>query len=100
MVARIWRTQIDETRADDYRRFAQQKSLPMFRDQRGFIGVLIAADRGERAVITLWRDIACAQALDQSETYKSTVAEIEASGFLHGESSVEVFELEGFFLED
>jgi hypothetical protein len=67
MVARIWRTQIDETRADEYRR---------------------------------WRDIASAQRLDQSETYKSTVAEIEATGFLRGESSIEVFELEGFFLED
>ena len=100
MIARIWRTQIDETRADDYRRFAHVKSLPMFRAQPGFVGVLFAANLAERAVITLWRDIASAQRLDQSETYKSTVAEIEATGFLRGESSVEVLELEGFFLED
>jgi heme-degrading monooxygenase HmoA len=100
MIARIWRTQIDETRADDYRRFARVKSLPMFREQPGFVGVLFAANLAERTVITLWRDIASAQRLDQSETYKSTVAEIEATGFLRGESSVEVLELEGFFVED
>jgi heme-degrading monooxygenase HmoA len=100
MVARIWRTQIDETRADDYRRFADQKSLPMFREQPGFAGVLFAANLTERAVITLWHDIASAQRLDQSETYKSTVAEIEATGFLRGASTIEVFELEGFFIED
>jgi hypothetical protein len=100
MIARIWRTQIDQTRADDYRRFARVKSLPMFREQPGFVGVLFAANLAERTVITLWRDIASAQRLDQSETYKSTVAEIEATGFLRGESSVEVLELEGFFVED
>jgi heme-degrading monooxygenase HmoA len=100
MVARIWRTRIDETRADDYRRFAEAKSLPMFREQPGFVGVLFAANLAERAVITLWRDIDSARRLDQSETYKRTVAEIEATGFLRGESSVEVLELEGFFLED
>jgi heme-degrading monooxygenase HmoA len=100
MVARIWRTQIDVTRADDYRRFAHSKSLPMFREQQGFAGVLFAASGAERAVITLWQDIASAERLDRSDTYKSTVAEIEATGFLRGESTVEVFELEGFFLED
>jgi hypothetical protein len=96
MVARIWRTHIDEKRAHEYRRFAHARSLPMFREQSGF---LVTANLSERAVITLWRDLASAQKLDQSDTYKSTVAEIEAAGFLRGESSVEVLELEGAFLE-
>jgi heme-degrading monooxygenase HmoA len=100
MIARIWRTQIDESRAHDYRRFAHSKSLPMFRQQPGFLGVLFAADLANRAVITLWRDATSARKLDQSETYKSTVAEIEATGFLRGESSVEMFEVEGFLLEE
>jgi hypothetical protein len=98
MVARIWRTRIDETRADDYRRFANAKSLPMFREQPGFVGVVFAANLAERAVIALWRDVVSAQRLDQSETYNSTVADIEATGFLRGASTVEVFELEGILL--
>jgi hypothetical protein len=99
MVARIWRTGIDETRAEEYRRFAETKSLPMFREQPGFVGVLFAANGAERAVITLWQDLDSAEQLDRSETYTRTVAEIAATGFLRGESSVEVLELEGFFLE-
>jgi heme-degrading monooxygenase HmoA len=99
MIARIWRTQIDETRANDYREFAHSKSLPMFRSQPGFAGVLFAARGAERAVITLWRDAASVDALDHSETYSSIVEEIEGTGFLKGESKVEVFELEEICLE-
>lgn len=100
MIARIWRTQIDESRADEYRRFAQAKSLPMFREQPGFAGVLFAANGPDRAVITLWQDAESARRLDQSQTYTSTVAEIEAAGFLRGESTVEVFEVEAFLAEE
>src|SRR5262249_35719505 len=100
MIVRIWRTQIDQTRAGEYRDFAHSRSLPMFRTQPGFTGALFAARRAERAVITLWRDLASAQALEHSSAYQATVAEIEATGFLQGRSTVEVFELEEVFLED
>jgi hypothetical protein len=94
MIVRIWRTQIDETRAADYR----DLSLPMFRAQRGFDGVFFAARRAERAVISFWRDLSSVEALDVSSTYQATVAEIEATGMLRGESAVEVLEIEeGFF---
>ena len=96
MVVRIWRTEIDATRARDYWDFAQSRSLPMFRTQPGFVGVLFAAHGAERAVITLWHDRAAAEALDHSRTYRATVAEIEATGFLRGDSEVEVLELQGF----
>jgi heme-degrading monooxygenase HmoA len=99
MMARIWRTEIDETRADAYRDFARSRSLPMFRAQPGFAGALFAALGAERAVITLWHDLAAVDALEHSKSYKATVAEIEATGFLQGPSTVEVFELEEMFLE-
>jgi heme-degrading monooxygenase HmoA len=98
MVVRIWRTEIDARRADEYREFAHSRSLPMFRAQPGFAGVLFAGQGSERVVITLWRDVAAAEALERSETYKATVAEIQATGFLRGDSSVEVLELEGVLL--
>lgn len=99
MIVRIWRTEIDETRAGDYIDFARERSLPMFRQQAGFGGVLFVADRGERIVITLWRDLASVAALEDSSSYRATVAEIEATGFITGRSSVEVFELDDIFLE-
>lgn len=45
-------------------------------------------------MITLWRDLASVKALDRSHTYQAAVAEIEATGFLHGQSTVEVLALE------
>jgi hypothetical protein len=64
MILQIWRTRIDQTRADEYRDFAHSRSLPMFRARPGFPGVLFAAHRAERAVITLWRDLASVEAFD------------------------------------
>jgi heme-degrading monooxygenase HmoA len=100
MIARIWRTEIDETRADEYREFAHVRSLPMFRAQPGFAGVLFAAQGAQRAVISLWDNLAAAEALNHSPTYTATVAALEATGFLRGDSALEVLELEGIFLED
>jgi hypothetical protein len=50
-------------------------------------------------VITLWDDAEAAAALDASETYAETVAAIVATGFLRGESTVEVFDVEDFYVE-
>jgi heme-degrading monooxygenase HmoA len=94
MVLRIWRTGIDESRAADYLEFARDKSVPMFVSQLGFAGVFFAARPGERAVVTLWESRAAAEALETSESYRTTVAAIERTGFLWGESTVEVFEIE------
>jgi heme-degrading monooxygenase HmoA len=99
MIIRIWRTQIDQTRAQEYRDFAHSKSLPMFRAQPGFAGVLFAAHAAERAVITLWHELASVEALEHSHSYKTTVADIEATGFVQGESTVELLDLEEAFLD-
>jgi hypothetical protein len=43
LIVRIWRTGVDPDRALEYREFAQSRSLPMFRNQPGFRGVLFSA---------------------------------------------------------
>jgi heme-degrading monooxygenase HmoA len=100
MIVRIWRTHIDEDRAAEYRDFARLRSLPMFRAQRGFAGVLFAARGDARAVITLWDDLAAVDALEDSQTYKTTVADIEATGLLRGPSTIEVLHIEQLFLRE
>lgn len=95
MVLRIWRTGIDESRAGEYREFARRNSVPMFSSQPGFLGVLFAAAPRERTVVTLWESRAAAEALEESGSYRHTVAAIEAAGFLDGESHIEIFELQG-----
>jgi heme-degrading monooxygenase HmoA len=94
LIVRIWRTEVDPARALEYREFARSRSLPMFRKQAGFRGVLFSAAGAARVVITLWDDAEAVAALDTSDTYAETVAEIVATGFLRGESTVEVLEVD------
>jgi heme-degrading monooxygenase HmoA len=57
MVARIWRTGVKPERFEEYERFERERSLPMFREQRGFVGVLFMREKADRAaVLTLWED--------------------------------------------
>lgn len=99
MIARMWRTRIDERRADEYLDFARSRSLPMFRGHEGFIGAVFGAHHAERAVITLWRDLGVAHALDDSQVYRATVAQIEATGFIVGPSAIDIFEVEEIFVD-
>jgi hypothetical protein len=65
----------------------------------GFLGVVYGKHRDERTVITLWRDLTSAQALDDSQIYKTTVAEIDATGFIIGPSTLDVLEVEELVLD-
>ena len=100
MLVRIWRTHIDEARAPEYEAFARQRSLPMFRAQQGFAGVLFARDDASCAVISFWRDAAAVDALAQSASYDETATALAATGMVVGAASVEVFELHGGYIDE
>ena len=95
VIARIWRTGVDPARVGEYRAFAERRSLPMFRSRPGFLGVLFAEGERGFAVITLWLDRAAAGALERSDAYRATVADIVATGFLTGAQGVEVLDVAG-----
>ncbi len=96
MVARIWRTGVKPERFEEYERFARERSLPMFREQRGFIGVLFMREEADRAaVLTLWEDEKAVEELEASLLYRQTVEVILGSGLLAMEQSVKVFEVHG-----
>ncbi|MDQ5809274.1 MAG: antibiotic biosynthesis monooxygenase [Actinomycetota bacterium] len=96
MMARIWRTGVKPERFDEYERFARERSLPMFREQRGFIGVLFMRERADRAaVLTLWEDEKAVEELESSPLYRQTVEAILGSDLLAWEQSVELFEVHG-----
>ena len=92
MKCRIWRTGVVSGRFEEYERFAREISLPMFRSQAGYRGVMMAGDGPERIVITLWEDDDAIAALDSSRSYRDTVSRIVATGFLTGAQSVEVYD--------
>lgn len=92
-VARIWRTAVDRDRLLDYERFAAEVSLPMFRMQPGFAGVVMMRHDDECIVLTLWDDDAATAALARSPSYLETVRRIEAQGFLLGDSALSTYDV-------
>jgi heme-degrading monooxygenase HmoA len=100
MIVRIWRTGLDEARADEYERFAEQRSLPMFQRRRGCLGVLFTRAEGGRAVVSLWDDRAAAAELEGDSEYRATVEEIIAAGFLRPPQAVELMETTGGWLAE
>lgn len=53
----------------------------------------------DRAVLTIWRDLPSVEALAHSSTYQETSAQLNATGLLVGQTSVEVFEVQEGFLD-
>lgn len=99
MIIRIWRTEIQRAHMAEYEKFAQERSLPMFRKQQGFLGVLFLGMQKDRAVLTIWRDLPSVEALAHSPTYQETSAQLDATGLLVGQTSVEVFAVQEGFLD-
>jgi heme-degrading monooxygenase HmoA len=95
MIARLWRTQVDLTRLAEYEQFAQEQSLPMFRQQQGFLGVFFSREHQHCLVLSLWKDRTAVEALATSATYQTTVRQLQATGLLLGHQSVELFEVSG-----
>jgi heme-degrading monooxygenase HmoA len=93
--ARIWRARVERDRVNEYERFAEEQSLPMFRERAGFLGVLFARDERNCAVITLWEDLAAVAALETSARYREAVARITEMGLFIGDQSVEILHVRG-----
>jgi hypothetical protein len=98
MIARIWRTGLDESRADEYDAFSVEKSLPMFQRQPGLRAVFFVRTNDGRAAITLWQDLASAEALATSQDYLDTVDAILAAGFLRPPQAVELLPVDQAWL--
>jgi heme-degrading monooxygenase HmoA len=92
-IARIWTTGLAPGREKEFEDFARASSLPMFRAQRGYQGVLILRHETVAQVVTLWKSLDDVDALNQSESYQDVVARIKATGFLVGTQAVRIDQL-------
>jgi len=93
MIGRLWRTGLQPGRGEAYESFAREVSLPMFREQDGFVGCLMSRTAESGLVFTLWRDHAAIEALGHSPSYRATVTRILDAGLLAEPQSVEVTEV-------
>lgn len=90
MIARLWKTGLKPGRAAAYETIAREISLPMFRQQDGFLGAIMSRSDDEGLVLTLWRHHAAVEALKHSPSYQATVERILTADLLAGEQSTEV----------
>ncbi len=93
MLLRTWRTGYDRGRLDELEEFARTRSTPMFESFAGCLGHIYAHDADEYVTISLWIGRHAIRAAEESDLYRSTVADITAAGFLTGEQSVDVLEV-------
>ncbi len=87
---RMWSTGVDSARLEEYRAFARTRSLPMFRQQPGFVDVAFLCDGHRHHVLTIWQSEEDIARLAMSPTYQSTARDLAASGVLTGEQAVRV----------
>ena len=96
MILRIWRAKINPARLEEYRRFEQERCLPMLHKQPGLLGMLFLRYAEDHAVsLTIWEDRGAVEALQSSPSYRETIHELAESALLAGNESVEVLEVEG-----
>jgi heme-degrading monooxygenase HmoA len=93
MLARLWTTGLRPERVDAYETFARHVSLPMFRDQDGFIGCVMVRSGHEGLVLTLWRDQSAVDALERSPAYRGTVKRIQEAELLAGPQHTAIYQL-------
>lgn len=93
MIGRLWKTRLRAGCGEAYDQFAREISLPMFRQQEGFVGCLMSRTPEWGFVYTLWRDQTAIDALDHSSSYQATVKRILEAGILDEPQTLEVAEV-------
>ncbi|MCZ6653710.1 MAG: hypothetical protein O7D91_11875, partial [Planctomycetota bacterium] len=76
MFVRIWSTEVNNDRFEEYESFANRYSLPMFQKQDGCLGVLFLKGSANCKVVTFWRDQKAIDGLNNTESYNETVKAI------------------------
>ena len=96
MFARTWRTRIDMARLEEWDRFARERSTPMFRHHDGMLAVFHARDGDEWLTVSIWRDAQAVEALDSSQSYTTTAADLMATGMVLRDPVSKAFEVISF----
>jgi heme-degrading monooxygenase HmoA len=99
MILRVWSAKIVPARLEQYRRFEQERYVPMLHKQAGLLGVLYLRQAEDHAAsFTIWEGAGAVEALQSSRSYWETAHELGEGALLAGDQSVEIFEIEGEIL--
>jgi len=98
MLVRVWTVDIKKDKIKELEVFANTISLPMFRKQKGCLGVLFTKNNQEASTITFWENQESIDNLATSISYQDVVKQIEESGILAGNHKSETYEEYGGFI--
>lgn len=100
MIIRIWTTGPIPSKKNQYLEFAKIYSIPMFKKQKGILGLNILVKDDKSLVLTYWKDKKQIDAIENDLLYHQTVDKIRNAGFLAEPQQVEIFDaaiqMEGF----
>ncbi len=82
MIVRTWTARVAPGRSEDYARFAQTASAPMFRAMPGCLGVLFLAEADARYVVSLWSGEVALAAFERNHAYLDVAERLTRSGIL------------------
>lgn len=99
MIVRLWTTRVDQNRIAEYEENEKSRSLPMFHQQPGCLGVLFLRSSENCFALTLWKDRESVERLKTSQSYLEASAFYSNSGMLLEQPSLQVFEVKGGFLD-
>ncbi len=99
MILRIWRTEVDPARMEEYEEFEREISTPMFQQQPGVLGVLFLRSENDCVALSLWKDMDAVEALATSPTYLETVDRLLSTGLLRDKQTLEVLRVEGGLID-
>jgi len=86
---------------EQYSQWERTRSLPMFKQQDGCLGVLFLRSGAFCFALSFWRDMNAVAKLGASELYLEISRAYEDSGMLIGKATLRVFEaVERFVAED
>jgi heme-degrading monooxygenase HmoA len=100
MIVRVWQVRVKENALAEYEENERNRSLPMFKEQPGCLGVLFLRSMGMCSALTFWSDRAAIEQLNSSKSYLDASRFYENSGMLEGEPTLQVFEVQGGYLGD
>jgi hypothetical protein len=97
MIVRLWKVKVDPNRIEQYALWETTRSLPMFQELQGCLGVLFLRSREHCLALSLWQDMDAVNKLKDCALYNELSSEYERSGMLIGEPDLQVFEAIGGF---
>jgi hypothetical protein len=97
MIARMWRTRVQLSDANDFLEWERARAKPLYADSQGCVGALFMRNGGYVHCMSLWNN---AHSLESaSGELEIMERELAASGSLFGDAEVKVFSVSDGFLD-